>query len=106
PQGVEGRVGDGGPGIGGVRLRHGQPPRSTTALVATPDAPVTSVAAQPGAWLHDVPRIWRTPSRIRLKPCTDASASPPLEVSTGSSPPSSMRPPSVKGPPSPRRQKP
>src|SRR5262249_2075811 len=81
-------------------------PLSTTALVATPDAPVTSVALQPGTWFTDVPRIWRTPSRIKLNPCTYASESPPPDVSTGSAPPTSMRPPSVNGPPSPRLQKP
>src|SRR5579862_7460101 len=80
--------------------------RRTSALVASPDAPVTSVAAQPGTWLADVPRICRTASRIRLKPWTYASESPPPDVSTGSAPPSSIRPPSVKGPPSPRLQKP
>src|SRR5207253_8552255 len=89
--------------VGGQRHHS---PRSTSALVATPEAPVTSVALQPGSWFDDVPRIWRTPSRIRLKPCTYASESPPPEVRTGSAPPSSRRPPSVNGPPSPRLQKP
>src|SRR2546430_6680801 len=106
PEGPHDRVVDVGERIVGMELGHGHSARSTTALVATPEAPVTSVARQPGTWLTDVPRIWRTPSRIRLNPCTYASESPPPEVSTGSSPPSSMRPPSVNGPPSPRRQKP
>src|SRR5262245_33307654 len=51
----------------GVEVRH-HAPRSTSALVATPDAPVTSVVLQPGTWFVDVPRICRTASRIRLKP--------------------------------------
>src|SRR5439155_3454165 len=90
-------------GQGIVRMHHAA--RSTAALVATPDAPVTSVALQPGTWLTDFPRICRTPSRPRLKSCTYASASPPPEVSTGSSPPSWLRTPSGYGPPSARRAK-
>ena len=39
----------------------------TIALVATPEAPVTSVALQSGTWFTDVPRIWRTPSRIEVE---------------------------------------
>ena len=55
----------------------------------------------------DVPRIWRTPSRTRLKPCTYASDMPPPDVFTGSRPfGHSMLPSSVNGPPSPRSQKP
>src|SRR5262249_57562897 len=98
-------VGEGGGGVGGGGGRHGGP-GSTSALVATPEAPVTSVVLQPGTWFVDVPRICRTASRIRLKPWTYASESPPPDVRTGSAPPSSMRPPSVNGPPSPRLQKP
>src|SRR2546427_770539 len=80
--------------------------RSKIADVGTPSPLVTRQHSASAIWFVDVPRIWRTPSRIRLKPCTYASDSPPPEVRTGSAPPSSRRPPSVNGPPSPRLQKP
>lgn len=44
--------------------------RRIIALVATPEAPVTKTALQLGTWFQDVPRICRTPSRMRLNPWT------------------------------------
>src|SRR5205814_1681651 len=79
PERPHDRIVDVGQRVVGVE-RHRHSPRSTSALVATPEAPVTSVALHPGTWFDEVPRIWRTPSRIRLKPCTYASESPPPEV--------------------------
>ena len=40
------------------------------AEVGTPSPPVTRQLAASFTWDVEVPRSWRTPSRIRLKPCT------------------------------------
>ena len=40
------------------------------ALVGTPSPEVTRQVWAPATWAVDVPRIWRTPSVIRLKPWT------------------------------------
>src|SRR5215207_3988705 len=81
--------------------------RSRSALVGTPSPLVTRHASAPSTWLVDVPRIWRTPSSTRLKPCTYASDIPPPDVLVGSRPSGhSSAPSSVKAAPSPRSQKP
>src|SRR2546423_11394677 len=56
------------------------------ALVGTPSPLVTRDTSAFSTWLVDVPRIWRTPSRTRLKPCTYASDIPPPDVFVGSRP--------------------
>src|SRR5581483_10634119 len=50
PERAHHRIVDVGQRIVGME-RHAHAARSTTALVATPDAPVTSVAVQPATWL-------------------------------------------------------
>src|SRR5262247_266594 len=57
-------------GVNLLRICRHHAARSRSALVATPEAPVTSVARQSGTWLVEVPRICRTASTIRLKPWT------------------------------------
>src|SRR6218665_1298169 len=52
------------------------------------------------------PRIWRTPSTACSQPSMYDSDRLPPAVFTGNCPPSSIRPPSVNGPPSPTPQKP
>src|SRR3954466_5270438 len=79
---------------------------SRSALVGTPSPLVTSDVSAPSTWLVDVPLIWRTPSTMRLKPCTYASDMPPPDVLVGRRPLGHSRAPSlVKSPPSPRLQK-
>src|SRR5438067_8240244 len=51
-------------------LNHGYAFLSRRALVGTPSPLVTRDVSAPSTWLVDVPRIWRTPSTMRLKPCT------------------------------------
>src|SRR4051812_4264635 len=65
------------------------------AEVGTPSPEVTRDTSAPSTCAVEVPRICRTPSAIRLKPCTYASLMPAPLVLTGSRPPSSMPPSSV-----------
>src|SRR5205823_9446441 len=44
--------------------------RSNSALVGTPSPDVTRQVSAPGTCAVDVPRICRTPSTMRLNPCT------------------------------------
>ncbi len=53
-----------------VQGRRHHAARSTMALVGTPSPEVTRQFRAPPTWLVEVPRSWRTPSVIRLKPCT------------------------------------
>ena len=50
----------------GRRLGHGRARMS--ALVGTPVPEVTSTCSTSSTWLHDVPRIWRTPSVMPFIP--------------------------------------
>ena len=45
-------------------------PDGYTIMLGTPAPLVTSTDSQSATWQVEVPRIWRTPSQIRLKPCT------------------------------------
>src|SRR4030095_2498008 len=82
-------------------------PRSNTAPFGTPAPLVTSTESQSRTWHVDVPRIWRTPSQIRLKPCTYASDREPPDVFVGGPPSGHSRlPASAKRPASPGSTKP
>src|SRR4029450_1925005 len=83
-----------------------QSPRSSSAPVGTMLPLVTSDSRASGTWLHDVPRIWRTASMIRLMPCTYASDRLPPLVLFGKLPPTSRPPFSTNAPASPGLQKP
>src|SRR4029453_9624595 len=86
---------------------HGAYFRRRSALVGTPSPLVTRHVSAPSTWLVEVPRIWRTPSSTRLKPCTYASDMPPPDVLVGNRPSGhSSAPSSVNAAPSPRWQKP
>src|SRR6185369_5883282 len=80
---------------------------STSAPFGTPAPLVTSTDSQSATWQLDVPRSWRTPSQIRLKPCTYASDSDPPEVLVGRRPCGHSRlPSSANAPASPGFTKP
>src|SRR3954447_666262 len=86
---------------------HYRSPVKRMAEVGTPSPLVTSETFAPSTCDVLVPRIWRTPSRMRLNPCTYASDMPPPDVFVGRRPfGHSSAPSSVNGPPSPRSQKP
>src|ERR1700736_5414368 len=67
---------------------------------------LTTTFLAPRTWFTDAPRSWRTASSTSCIPGMPVSESRPPLVLTGSSPPSSIRPPSTHLPPSPFRQKP
>ena len=56
-----------GRGVGEIDDAH---PLSSSALVGTPSPLVTNENSASSTWQVDVPRTWRTPSRMRLKPWT------------------------------------